>query len=64
MSDVRCPYCNREIDDAYVQSHVARRLGRIKSPKKGKRDPEELSRMGKLGGWPKGKPRGPRKQKE
>jgi len=64
MKAVICPYCGKSIDDSYVRSHVAKQIGSVKSPRKGKRNKAELSRMGKLGGWPKGKPRGPRKPKE
>jgi hypothetical protein len=58
MKGMEYPYCPREIDDGFVQSHVAKRLGSIKSPKKGKRDRAELSRMGRLGGRPR-KPKEP-----
>ena len=64
LSAMECPHCHQEIDDQLVQSYVATKIGRIKSPRKGVRDKKRMSEIGKLGGWPKGKPRGPKKGKE
>ena len=38
---VRCPYCGHDINDGCVRKHVAKQLGSIKSPRKGKRDREQ-----------------------
>jgi hypothetical protein len=45
---VKCPYCQREIDDAYIRQHAASLAGRVKSPRK-KKDPEKMREIGKLG---------------
>jgi hypothetical protein len=49
---MKCPYCKREIN-------VGALLGGISTPKKA----EAARRNGKLGGWPKGKPRKPKQTK-
>ena len=64
LDAMECPHCHQEIDDQLVQSYVAKKLGGIKSPRKGERDKKRMSEIGKLGGWPKGRPRGPRKAGE
>jgi hypothetical protein len=49
---MRCPYCKREIN-------VGALLGSVSTPAKA----AAARRNGKLGGWPKGKPRKPKQTK-
>jgi hypothetical protein len=46
--EVECPYCHREIDNQFIRSEAAKQMGSVKSARK-KKDPQEMSRLGKLG---------------
>jgi hypothetical protein len=59
---IKCPKCGFEFPDKKIASEAAAVLGRRGRGAAKRRSPEEMSRIGKLGGWPKGKKRGPKKK--
>jgi hypothetical protein len=57
MRNMKCPFCDAEIQDdlvikAAASINGARGRGACKA-----RDPKKMSEAGKKGGWPKGRPR-------
>ena len=57
MRNMKCPYCNVDIQDDVVIRAAASIIGaRGRGPSKA-RDPKKMSEAGKKGGWPKGRPR-------
>jgi hypothetical protein len=58
---MNCPHCNAEIqDDSIILKAAASIMGRRGRGAAKARDPKMMSKIGKLGGWPKGRPRGKR----
>jgi hypothetical protein len=60
MHTMHCPQCHCEIPDSDVIRYSASLISRMAPPESRARDPEKMSAAGKLGGWPKGRPRYPK----
>jgi general stress protein YciG len=56
---VQCPYCKKEIADNLIINEAAAVMGRSGRGAAKARDPKKMSKAGKKGGWPKGRPRTP-----
>ena len=57
MRTMKCPSCNADIQDDIVVKAAASILGARGRGDCKRRDPKKMSEVGKLGGWPKGRPR-------
>jgi hypothetical protein len=54
---MKCPSCNADIQDDIVIKAAASINGARGRGACKRRDPKKMSEIGKLGGWPKGRPR-------
>jgi hypothetical protein len=57
MKNMKCPSCNADIQDDLVLKAAASIMGARGRGACKRRDPKKMSEVGKLGGWPKGRPR-------
>ena len=54
---MKCPHCGFELAEAEILKAAASIIGSRGRGASKSRDPKKMSKAGKLGGWPKGKPR-------